>query len=53
MKVHLGTAALAGRTFFLLTPDLASDLGCLFISFFFITLVDMTTVMSSVVTSFA
>jgi hypothetical protein len=33
--------------------DLASDLGCLFIYFFFVTLFDMTTVMSSVVTSFS
>jgi hypothetical protein len=32
---------------------LASDLGCLFISFFFVTLFDMTTVMSSVPMSFA
>ncbi len=33
--------------------DSESDLGCLFISFFFVTLFDMTTVMSSVMMSFA
>ncbi len=37
----------------ILLADLASDLGCLLISFFFVTLFDMTTVMLSVVTSFA